>query len=358
MKKVEEFIEQGFKIKEQKIAGDDCILVAPDGFEVKWDKDNLIYRASIWRKEDLFPVSLSFKKFFNYGEQIQLFPDPTSLKNASALQKLDGSTCVISRYKGELIIRTRETFDIYVHNNADEIDFLKEKYPKVFNSDLLEDHSIITEWVSPQNIIVLHYPKPELYLTNVIKHSDYSYFTQDQLDALGEKLEVPRPIRYVFESIPHMIDNISAWKGLEGVCFYYNKDQNIKKIKSLDYLARHAFKNEMSLKNMLEMFFGFGRPQTFQIFYESIEKSFDFECANMAIPLVSKVIDAKKECDKIIEHMISFIEPLKNVPRKDAALKIMSSYGKSIKSGLAFTLLDGKELKEKELKKLMEQLLQ
>ena len=352
--------EQGFDIKEQEIAGDLCVLVVADGFEVKWNQDNLIYRSSVWRKSDALPISLSYRKFFNFGEQIQLIPDPTNLNGTSLIEKVDGSTLCVSKYKKQLIMRTRGTFSAYVHGNANELDEFQTKYPLLFSSPLLDQgYSIILEWTSPSNVIVLHYPEPDIYLTNIIRHSDYQYENQDALDDYAKQWGVKRPERYQFVGVNELIETVKEWHGKEGVCLYCNQWQDIKKIKSLDYLAKHAFKSDMSLKNMLKTFFGIGKPKTFKDFYENIEKTFDFECANMAIPMISKVIDAYKEAQKIFAHMSDeFIPRLKGLSRKDAAMKIIESYGKSVRSGIAFTMLDGKPITDKELEKVMQQFLQ
>ena len=118
------------------IAGEKCFLVCPKDFGVQWNKDNLIFRSSIWNEQGE-PVSLSFKKFFNWEEQKELVPFPSSTKNCSLIEKKDGSLLIISKYKNQIIHRTRGTFDASNLENGHEIEFLKQKYPKVFNSDFI-----------------------------------------------------------------------------------------------------------------------------------------------------------------------------------------------------------------------------
>ena len=84
-----------------------------------------------------------------------------------------------------------------------------------------------------------------------------------------------------------------------------------------------------------------------------IENTYDFECAQMAMPYVSKVCDAFKNVQKIIDGMISFVEPLTEITRKEAALKIISAYGKTNRASYVFNLLDGKELDKDSYKKLL-----
>jgi hypothetical protein len=81
-------IEQ-FNIKEVIIAGDECILVTPKDMGVDWDDQNKYFRSSIWRKSDMHPISLGFKKFMNLGEKPSFEPidDYTDLE---FIRKMDG----------------------------------------------------------------------------------------------------------------------------------------------------------------------------------------------------------------------------------------------------------------------------
>ena len=110
------------------IAGDECVLIIPNHIGVKWTKQNLMFRSSIWKinsEADWTPVSLSFKKFFNWDEQPDLDYTPFSLAangGCQILEKCDGSTLIVSKYKGELIIRTRGTADASFMENGHELE--------------------------------------------------------------------------------------------------------------------------------------------------------------------------------------------------------------------------------------------
>jgi hypothetical protein len=78
-----------FNIKEVTIAGDECILVTPKDMGVDWDEDNKYFRSSIWRKWDMYPVSLGFRKFMNYGEKPSFEPIDGNSK-FTAVRKVDG----------------------------------------------------------------------------------------------------------------------------------------------------------------------------------------------------------------------------------------------------------------------------
>lgn len=346
--------QQQFLVKENRIARDTVYLVNPRHMGVIWTPDNLIFRSSIWTKDGV-PVSLGFKKFFNLTEQPNLIPDPVDVKKASIREKIDGSCILVSRYKGELIVRTRGTLDAHTLDNGYEIDYLIKKYPLAFLNDFIArgEYTLIFEWVSPFNVIVLNYgDEPDMYLTGIVKHEDYSYATQKELEHIGTVLNVKTTGLYTFENMTELIKTVEVFKGKEGVCIYYNNDQDIKKVKGIEYLTLHAFKSEINLKNIVDMFLQFDKPN-FNSFLDRIENNFDFECRKMSMPCVSKVCDAYEEALKLIEGIKKFIEPLKTISRKLAAEKIISSYGKTVRAACAFKLLEGKNIEDKLLKTLI-----
>ena len=348
-----------FQIKEKKIGGDECVLVNPSNQGCNWDCSNIIYRSSIWRKSDGFPVSLGYKKFFNFGiEHPEIEPFPNSLKNVILEEKLDGSLLIISKYKGELIIRTRGSFDIETLENKAEIYYLLEKYPTIIKDKWLrvdESCSFLFEFLSPTNQIVIKYPEPDLYFLNIIYHEDYSYASEDLLNDLSLELKVKRPKTYHFNSIDEMLKTVEIFKGIEGICAYYNNRQSIRKIKSAEYLVLHTFKSQCSLDSIIDLYFELEEPK-YNEFIHKIQEKWDFECSQMARPFVSKIADSAKQVDKFMQSLSNFVEPLKNISRKEAAQTILSSYGPTTgRSSCAFTLLDSKLLSIRQKKKLLYQ---
>ena len=81
----------------------------------------------------------------------------------------------------------------------------------------------------------------------------------------------------------------------------------------------------------IQIFFGATSTPTtmtrasYNDFYNNIMSVFDYECAKMAMPLCSKISDAMKEVNKIIEHMKMFVVGLAGKSRKEAAGEIKLS---------------------------------
>ncbi len=335
-----------FTVKENTIAGEICYLVNPQHIGCRWDKNNLIYRSSIWNSNGE-PCSLSFKKFFNWSEHTEITPQPDSLSDCNLPSKIDGSTLIISWYKGELIVRTRGCFNIISLENGFEIEILKKKYPFAFeyHKGFSDDHSLLFEWVSPLNRIVISYPEPELYLIGCIKHEDYSLLSQTDLDMLAEAYGLKRPKSYSFNSFDEMIKGIEDLKGEEGICVYYNNGQDIRKVKSIEYLAKHRFKSNATLENIIDLFFSLNCPDS-ESFKQQIIKTFDFECYQMVEQFIPIITDGYKQVNKQIHDIRNFIQTL-FIPersRKECAMAIIGKYPDSYLKTISFLILDRKEL--------------
>ena len=241
---LEEIDIDNFVKRDGVIAGESCTLVFPPHIGTKWSKQTLHFRSSIWNSEGEL-ISASFKKFFNWGEQPDLTYTPFSTKANGGIEtitKEDGSTLIVSQYKGQLITRTRGTFDACQLDNGHEIGLLMQKYPEAFELDVdsngTANYSLIYEWVSPNNIIVLNYgPEPDIILTGKIYHENYTLEQQKSLDSLATKIGVSRPEEHHYDSIKELLEDVAQWQGVEGVCVYCNKGQDIRKIKAEQYLA-------------------------------------------------------------------------------------------------------------------------
>lgn len=325
----------------------------------EWTTETMIFRSSVWDEQTGELISASYPKFFNWGERTDLSPLPSSLKNASLIEKIDGSTIIISKYKDSPIIRTRGSHSYLAQNNANEIPELLKKYPKILDNYFYsKDYSMIFEWVTPTNTIVLQYPEPDLILTGIIAHSNYSLFFQNNLDDIAQQIGVKRPQRFHFNSVDEMIKSIQELDGKEGICVYFHNDQEILKLKSLSYLKRHRFKFLCSDEEVIDLFLHYGKPNYLD-FYQHIENEFDYECAQMAKGFMSRICDAYKEVENIIQGFKKFVEnlPHEEGKRKHQAELILGAYGKTTRSGYVFQILDGKQIDDKGIKKLLMQVL-
>jgi hypothetical protein len=344
-----------FCVRDCVIANIDCKLIFPIKHDIKWNDGNKIFRSSIWSNEGQL-ISASWKKFMNLGEQLEF--EPLNIdSDIEFVHKLDGSTLIISKFKGELIVRTRGTSDATILDNGDEILFLKQKYPLIFDNDILnsEEYSIVCEWYSPKNVIVeREAEEPTLWLTGVIKHDDYSYLLQKELDVFALKWEIERPIRYQFNSLSSMIESVNQWKKGEGIVIYGNNGQILKKTKSDRYLILHRIKSTLSnVKNLIEFYIEKEMPH-FEVFYKVIETEFDYEIAIQLKNELEKICEAGEKARKYIDHILEVVHDIRTVEtRKEQALMIKRNFKEN--SSFVFSVLDGKIINKEQWTKLINQ---
>jgi hypothetical protein len=340
-------------------------LIQPTHIGIKWNQKNKVFRSSVWNlKGEL--VSAGLPKFTNWGENPDQFPPPISLDNCNVVEKMDGSALIVSKYKGVVILRTRGTVDASKLDNGYEIDtFKRDILSKLVAAESNHDDSwpisYVFEWItaSPKHRIVINYnnDEPQFILVAIINHSDYSLWKQHTLNQFAATVGLKRPENYTFTCISSLLYDIEKWKGKEGVCVYSNDGQSIHKVKSGEYLSKHRFKENATLEATVDLFFSLGL-YNYNEFQKKLIEIFDYECFEMVRGFVSTICDAWKAVEIIVNGMKQFVEKISVLPtRKDQALQITSSYGKTNRAAFVFTLLDKKQLNTEQYKKLLYQVL-
>lgn len=322
------------------VGGDDCVLIKPkpemEGF---WDDNNKIYRSSIWRVSDGYPVSLGYKKFVNYNELPAFeIPENTELGKFEAVEKIDGTCVIISKYKGELIVRTRGTVDAHIHTNSDDLFKLVDEL-KLWSVGLHPDTwgvSFIFEWVTPSNAIVLQYPKSKLFLTGMVKHSDYSYYEQSDLDFYARMYKWDRPERMLKDEYDNLFGfKKGTWKEAcalwthfmtdhrkcEGYVLYFDRGQVLKKLKTGWYLVAHSLRFSGNYtKSLIATLTCFNhldskKDYTEEEFIEVVRKYRDHEYVETSKPQILDVLRIYKE--HVLKPMAQAKEYLDKKETKD-----------------------------------------
>ena len=353
-----------FMVHEHFLNGEIVHLIQPQHIGTKWTQDNKHMRSVVVNYEGEV-ISAGLPKFTNWGENPDNFPVPNSLHNCTVMEKLDGSLLIVSKYNGQYILRTRGTVDASTMANGHELELFKTKILLPLAEKMRHPHdtwefSILFEWVSPVNKIVLNYgDEPDWYLVGMVWHSEYHLSNQASLDGFARGHNLKRPATYTFTDVNDLLQNVDQWKGKEGVCVYSKNDQSIHKVKGAWYLALHHMKSELSnIEKVMDVWLEQGMPD-YNTFYNYIFTTFDFELAEQVKGMISRIADGKKEVNKIVEGMNSFVNNrLRSLPsRKEQAQLVISSYGETNRASFLFKLLDGKSLGKEEYKKLMFQVL-
>lgn len=350
-----------FNFKDCIIAGDECWLITPKNMSVKWNDENARFRSCIVRKSDNFVVSQGFRKFTNFGEQPAFEPWDNSWK-FEARHKIDGSLLIVSKYKGELIVRTRGTIDARQMPNGHEIDVLIKKYLNVFDFGNCETStlSFLFEWTTPSNIIVLReHDEPTLTLVGIVSNNKCRYYPQNILDTLADELHVNRPQKYEYNSIEECILDVAAWQGKEGVVLYSPDGQTLKKIKADEYCELHKLATGIkNVSNVLDVFMESPKFTNFNDFYKHIETLLDFEIAEKCKPFIQEITDAYTKFVKGVDNMNERMVLIRNyATRKEQAMAIQQEF-RDWKTAIAFILLDNREIDDKIVRKAIEKILE
>jgi len=353
-----------FMVHEHSLNGEIVHLIQPQHIGTKWTQDNKHMRSVVVNYAGEV-ISAGFPKFTNYGENPDHFPVPNSLKNATVVEKLDGSLLIVSKYNGQYILRTRGTVDASIMANGHELEIFKNAILKKLDELPVDvtgswNYSMLFEWVSPINKIVLNYgDEPDWYLVGVVNHINYSLQMQDTLNEFARVADLKRPATYTFSSVQDLLKDVDQWRGKEGVVVYSKNDQMLHKVKGAWYLKLHYLKSELSnIEKVLDVWLEQGMPD-YQTFYNYIFTTFDFELAEQIKGMISRIVDGKKEVNKIVDGMNNFVNNrLRSLPsRKEQAQLVISSYGETNRAAFVFKLLDGKSLGKEEYKKLLFQVM-
>ena len=354
-----------FMVHEHFLNGEIVHLIQPQHIGTKWRQDNKHMRSVVVNYAGEV-ISAGFPKFTNWGENPEHFPVPNSLNHCTVVEKLDGSLLIVSKHNGKYILRTRGTVDASTMANGHELELFKNTILKTLDVCLPVDingswhYSILFEWVSPINKIVLNYgDEPDWYLVGVVNHINYSLQMQDTLNEFARVADLKRPATYTFSSVQDLLKDVDQWRGKEGVVVYSKNDQMLHKVKGAWYLALHHMKSELSnIEKVMDVWLEQGMPD-YQTFYNYIFTTFDYELAEQCRGMISRICDAKKEVDLITNGMNEFVNNrLKTLPsRKLQAEQVISAYGNTNRASFLFKLLDGKSLGKEEYKKLLFQVL-
>jgi len=344
-------------VNEHVLNGEMVYLVIPQQMGCHWTQQNKIFRSSLWDHNGNL-LSAGFPKFVNFSENPEVFPVPLTINNCFFVEKIDGSLTCIDYRKNQIFMRTRGTISVDSLQNSTDFYYCLSKYPQIFQ--WLKDNShytLLCEITTPNLRIILDYGnEPDFWLVGAVNKDDYSLMTQPELDELKNVLGLRRPELFSFNSIEELLVKVSAWADKEGVCLYSKNGQEIHKIKAEIYLKLHRFKSNATLENTIDLFFEYKTP-SYQELEKALQSQFDFECWKMIRGFASNICDGWKDVQKIIVGITNFVEPLKSIPRKDAAKSILSAYGGGGRSNMAFTLLDSRPLSTEQEKKLLYQVL-
>ena len=187
--------EDNFFVKPVTYCNKEAYLVNPK-VEVKWTKENLIFRSLIVDADTLKVLSSGWPKFFNYGEKPDCYPNPERYNDWKCEEKKDGSLLIADYVNGQFSMRTRGTVSYATQENAKDFELLPQQHPKVVEFLKENSHlSLLFEIVTPNNVIVIRPKEIEFYLLGAIDKNNMSVVTSAELTEIWRKIgpiSIPR----------------------------------------------------------------------------------------------------------------------------------------------------------------------
>lgn len=341
----------------------DFRIISQDGFHLifprknLWDwKDDEKWLRSVVINNDGFVVSCSWKKFGNYGE----FATDTSslnfaLKNGKPVffsHKEDGSLCIRSVFNNQVVFRTRGTLYGGEESYGDRFKNIAKKcYPKLLDSMWMNDRSLLFEYVSPTNKVVIKYESEDLIFLGFVIHSNLHIGRWEELEDIATiaNLRLVRLHNLPNDSVK-LLNEVKDWKeeGIVARCedSFGNQEQNFIKIKSAFYLANHRMKFSMKYSDIVEFIEGANIKDESQLVLELQSSNYDWEIIESAKEFYAKYLLACSNRDNLLNIAKGLVEEFfsKKLNRKDPHVrkefaKIACSQSSIIRS-MMFCLYD------------------
>ena len=246
-------------------------------------------------------VARPFHKFFNVNERQDTQEEAIEWDRIVGVSdKKDGSLVYFVPYKNCWIPKTKGSF---LSTQAQEVMSLPEVASGLVENMLKiagKDHTLLFEYVSPSNRVVVSYAKPELVLLAARHNVSGSYWTVRELEALAnaacwpvEKRDFPiriDPRSLIKKAKEHKGTDIEGWVLLRD-------DGEMYKIKTLDYMRAHKLKFNLSKTVILEGW----ASQTLD---DTIASLNDLGLRDVS----SSIADVKKELDSEYTNIVKYIE--------------------------------------------------
>lgn len=287
-----------------------------------WPKEDRPFRSTLLKEGKI--VSLGLPKFFNYGED----PEDTSILERALEQggkvifseKIDGSLIIRSVIDGEVIFRTRASFDGGDHGVAARA-CVKKTYPHLLDPTFVPNLSLLLEFVSPQFRIVLSYPKPDLFFVGAVENKTQRLLDWEELENLNQEANLNLTPAHELPRDPKaLLEVVAAWQGKEGIVARVG--QTFVKIKGADYLAKHRLRFSLTGRIIRETCLQLDVHEIKQFTDYLLQNGGDWELAKGARPFVEGFISARHEAEEHFLKLEAEVQgKLKEFPvRKEFAL--------------------------------------
>lgn len=316
-----------------------------------WTLENRWLRSRI-ETDDGRTVSQGFGKFFNLGQgpeplrvDAARIIDAAAKGDAVATLKLDGTLLIRSVWRGSVVLRTRGAWACSGLANAAEVDDFRRRHPVLDDVGFRPDLSLLFEWTTPANRIVLGYDRPGLTLVGAVRHGPPpEYVRLSELVGIADELGCPLVEHHPLttDGWAAMLERIRTDRRIEGFVVRLDGEQTLVKVKADAYLKRHACRSGLGTSNLTDLWIEQGEPQRAD-FTRWFAGEFDEEICIWGTPVFDALFAGAAARAGVLERLRAEVDGLRHLPRKDFAIEMQARHHGRPEFGIAMSWYLGRE---------------
>jgi RNA ligase len=295
------------------------VLICPKKGKHTWSKDELHLRSLLCDRDGNIICS-GFPKFFNYGEDElsdSIISKGISSGKAILLEKMDGSLIIRTVIDGKVSFRTRGSHNLGEFEEP-IMRIINDKYPELLNPRVgsVMDMSLLFEYISPDNKVILNYRGTELYfLGGMIIYSNNvvpRFFPAHFFSGITDRLCVKTPLEYSLgDDLEFIRQEVSSWSGKEGIVVAVPRSDgsyNLSKIKTAEYLKLHALRYNLS-DSRIEQFCWAGDIVEEDVLRNILFKAgLDWEMTSFISPMFKRYMESRERKELEIAGFLNQLE--------------------------------------------------
>jgi len=205
------------------------VMITPTFTKHSWSPDEFHLRSLMCR-EDGEVISSGFGKFQNYSENPELdkITDKAILSGeAWFAEKMDGSLLIRSVIDGKVHLRTRGSHTLGEGFKEPIEELISKKYPNLMDPTKDSRYSILFEYTSPDNLVVLQYEEPQLTVLGLVDlTADPVEFYSDPKLVQNLEADYGTPAVKFHDlkgDVDNIIEEIDGWRGSEMAVYIWQK---------------------------------------------------------------------------------------------------------------------------------------
>lgn len=339
----EEINRDDFQVSAKDLSGfGPVVLIGPSFTKHRWSDTDRHLRSLLCRPDGEI-ISSGFPKFHNHGEVLeldQITQDAILSGQAWFTEKMDGSLLIRSVIDGKVHFRTRGSPSMEEKFSEPIMRLVGEKYPKLLDPAFDKRYSVLFEYTSPENLIVIQYEDIKLTVLGLmdLSASPPEFVSDPNLLRDLESFYGTPAVKFheLSGDLSEVIEQVRSWKGKEGIvawCRLADGKLHMSKIKASEYIRIHSLKFQLTNTRLFQFCWYRDITSLDQLKSEMFKLGVDFEAVAFIQPVFEDYLQRKEESIQAVQDWIALLDThnLREATRKDAALKMRElSAGKTV----------------------------